>query len=231
MRCRSANDRTSGNFAFIVHKMFTPVIQSRMKQPRHFPCFGIKAGKVRSFVQIAVMTGQRKILGNIFTAMLSRDDMFNVERQKFLFLSHPAILTNIFCALPDELAQLRFHLARFGKNTPGFSLKNSDKRAGLYVSLIFSAFPGGQFPFAAFLCQFFHAHLCPSVHTQRRQCPRRLDPQTAADRLKHFVQNCATISVLHIIKLTDLADGSSRDCQFYLHREHLNFRWFWLNHY
>jgi hypothetical protein len=87
----------------------------------------------------------------------------------------------------------------FGQNTPRLGLKNSDERAGLDISLVFGSLFSGEFSFIAFLRQFFHARLYARAHAQCRQRPRRFQPQTAADRLKHFVQNRAamSVSVLH----------------------------------
>ena len=59
--------------------MFTPIVQSRMKQTRQFSSFGIKPGKICPFVQVAVMTGQREIGRRIFSAVLARNDVFDVK--------------------------------------------------------------------------------------------------------------------------------------------------------
>jgi hypothetical protein len=101
----------------------------------------------------------------------------------------------------------------FGQNAPRLGLKNSDERAGLDVSLVFGALFSGEFSFIAFLRQFFHARPHTRAHAQCRQRPRRFQPQTAADRLKHFVQNRAamSVSVFHAINLTDLTGRSSQD--------------------
>jgi len=58
-----------------------------------------------------VMAGQRKIFRRIFSSMPARDDVFDVERQGFLFLAQSAILAIVFRALPDQLAQLCVHQA------------------------------------------------------------------------------------------------------------------------
>ena len=82
-----------------------------MKQPRQFFGFRIQPGEVRAFVQIAVMTGEREIFRRICSAVLSRRDVFDVKKKRLKFLPQPAILATIFCALPDQLAQLGVHQA------------------------------------------------------------------------------------------------------------------------
>ena len=80
-----------------------------MKQTRQLFSLGIKAGKVRAFVQIAVMTGEREIIRRIFAAVLSRNDVFDVKSERFEILMQPAILATIFRAVPDGLSQPGVH--------------------------------------------------------------------------------------------------------------------------
>jgi hypothetical protein len=51
-------------------EVFFPIIQPRMKQAREFAGLWVDAGKVRAFVEIAVMTGERQILGRVFSFVL-----------------------------------------------------------------------------------------------------------------------------------------------------------------
>ena len=91
--------------------MIAPIVKARVKQARQFFVFWIQPGEVRAFVQIAVMTGEREIFRRIFSAVLSRRDVFDVKKKRLKFLPQPAILATIFRTLPDELAQLRVHQA------------------------------------------------------------------------------------------------------------------------
>ena len=80
-----------------------------MKQAREPFGFGIKAGKIRAFVEIAVMAGECKVFRGVLSAMLSRGDVFDVKSERLEILLKPAILAGIFCALPDGLAQPGVH--------------------------------------------------------------------------------------------------------------------------
>ena len=52
-----------------------------------------------------MVAGERQIFRDILSAVLARRDVFEVKRQRLLFLPQPAVFTAIFRALPDELAQ------------------------------------------------------------------------------------------------------------------------------
>ena len=98
-----------------MREMFAPIIQSRMKQARQCLGLRIKSGKIRAFVQIAVVTGEREVFRRVFSSVLARSDVFDVERQRLLFLPQPAILTTILRALPDLLAQSGVHQPAFAR--------------------------------------------------------------------------------------------------------------------
>ena len=114
-RRRSADCGQSDNLTTAPREMFIPIIQSRMKQARQCPGLRIKPGKIRAFVQIAVVTGEREVFRRVFSSMLARSDVFDVERQQLLFLPQPAILTTIPRALPDLLAQSGVHQPAFAR--------------------------------------------------------------------------------------------------------------------
>ena len=93
--------------------MLVPIIESRVKQSRQFSGFRIEAGKVRAFVQIAVMTRERQILFRVLAFVLACRDVFDMERQRLLLLPQPAILTATRCALFDQLQQPGVHQTAF----------------------------------------------------------------------------------------------------------------------
>lgn len=80
-----------------------------MKQARQFSGFGIKARKIRAFVEIAVVAGKRQIFRRIFSTVLAGSDVFDVKRQWFLRLPQPAVFAVMIRAQPDELAQPGVH--------------------------------------------------------------------------------------------------------------------------
>ena len=66
-------------------------------------------------MQITVMTSQREVFRRVGSAMLSRDDVFDVKSQRLKFLGQSAIFTAIVGAQPDGLAQSRVHQPAFVK--------------------------------------------------------------------------------------------------------------------
>ena len=61
--------------------MFAPIVKARVKKSRELFGFWVKAGKVRAFVPIAVVAGEREIFRRIFAAVLARNDVFDVKPQ------------------------------------------------------------------------------------------------------------------------------------------------------
>jgi hypothetical protein len=54
----------------------------------------------------------------------------------------------------------------------------------------------------AFFSQLLGPRLHPFVDTQRRQRPRHLQIEAAADRFQHLVQNCCAMAILHCANIT-----------------------------
>ena len=115
MRRCPADGGQAGYFPVAIGKMFVPIIQARVKQARQFFRLGIKARKICSLVQIAMMAGQREIFRRIFSAMLSGNNVLDVKPQRLKILMQPAILTTILCALPDGLTQAGIHQPALAK--------------------------------------------------------------------------------------------------------------------
>lgn len=80
-----------------------------MKQAGEFARLRIDARKVRAFVEIAMMTGERQILRRVIPFVLPRHDMFDVKPQWFLRLGQAAILAAILGTFADELAKPCIH--------------------------------------------------------------------------------------------------------------------------
>jgi hypothetical protein len=59
--------------------MFAPGIDARVKEWRERAAYGVEAGDIGSFVQIAVQTSQCQIAGDCVTAVFHGDDMIDVE--------------------------------------------------------------------------------------------------------------------------------------------------------
>jgi hypothetical protein len=86
--------------------VFSPSVAARVKEPDDFVRIGIAARQVRSFAQIALVTGEREVFEIVRAAVLARIDVFDMERMRVVvFLSEAAILATIAGALPHLLAK------------------------------------------------------------------------------------------------------------------------------
>jgi hypothetical protein len=110
-RCRCTPDgRQADDTGRANLEMLSPSVLSRMKQARHFACFRVETGQVGSLMEIAPVTGQCQILGQMLPTVLSGGNMFDVERRYTLeFLMQPAIFASVASAILHQPAQSRSH--------------------------------------------------------------------------------------------------------------------------
>lgn len=87
--------------------MLAPDIRSRMKQANQLASFGVDAGNVRTFVAIAVETGEGEILADGGSSVLARNDVIDPKGQPVLRMRNAAILTAVPGPVPDLLNQGR----------------------------------------------------------------------------------------------------------------------------
>lgn len=84
-------------------EMVFPLVSPRMKQFGDLIGLGIDTGQVRSFMEVAINTGQGKIVGFIRATVLLGDDVLDVQdSQRRVVLLQLAILAAMTCTLPDE---------------------------------------------------------------------------------------------------------------------------------
>jgi hypothetical protein len=79
MASNSAYRAQGDNLGSVPPKVTAPQVGARMKQPRQGSCVRIDSGDVGTFVSVAVNTGQRQIVKVVATAMLSRNDVIDLE--------------------------------------------------------------------------------------------------------------------------------------------------------
>ena len=84
-----------------------------MKQARHFFRLRIKPGEIRTFMEIAMMTGESEVFRRVLSSVLTRRDVFDVKWQWLLLRPQVAILAATVGALPNQLAQLGVHQEGF----------------------------------------------------------------------------------------------------------------------
>jgi hypothetical protein len=107
--CRSANWSQANDLAVLVKKMFVPIVQARMKRTGELVGSRVEASQIGPFLEVALVTGQRKVLRNVTASMLSGDDMFDVKGQRLLLLPQAAILAPARGTLPDKLTKPWLH--------------------------------------------------------------------------------------------------------------------------
>lgn len=86
-----------------------PLVTARIEEPRAPARFGIDAGKVRTFVMVVGEASERKVAGDRLAPMLFGDDVIDLKGNFIVDLRHPAILTTVVSALPNQLGKSDVH--------------------------------------------------------------------------------------------------------------------------
>ena len=95
--------------------MLIPIIVPGMEQANQFACRGIASGNVRSLVPVTVKVSPGEILENSPAAVLARDDVIDVKRQRKESSRQMAVLATVLRPLTDLPDELRVHeLGVFG---------------------------------------------------------------------------------------------------------------------
>jgi len=76
--CRT-DRRTPRDHSSAHDEMLIPMLGAWIEKRNHIARFGIKTGEVRPFVQVAVIAREREILRLVVTAVLPRNDVFDVK--------------------------------------------------------------------------------------------------------------------------------------------------------
>jgi hypothetical protein len=71
--------------------MVEPTIAARMEQAHYFASLRIDPRQIRALAQVAVRTGESKIVCIVITAMLTRSNVLYVKAQFGKFLREPAV--------------------------------------------------------------------------------------------------------------------------------------------
>ncbi len=93
--------------------MIGPAIASRIEQGANLPCHRIDACQVRTFAQIAAMTGEGQIAGIAASAMLAGNYVFDVMRERTTFLGKQTIFAAVSGSGSDECPRRLLHRLRF----------------------------------------------------------------------------------------------------------------------
>ena len=81
--------------------MLRPAVFARVKKAGQSFRLRVNAGNVRTFVQVAVVASERQIAQHGWTAMLPRNDVVDMQRERIAGLRHPAILARAMRSLPS----------------------------------------------------------------------------------------------------------------------------------
>ena len=106
---RSTDGRLADHFSAVLREVFVPIVEPGMEQACQLSGLRIQPGEIRAFVEITMVARERQVFRRVLASVLARRDVFDVKRQRLLFLPQPAILAATRCALPDRLAQPGIH--------------------------------------------------------------------------------------------------------------------------
>jgi len=84
-------------------EMLSPLIASRVEQPHDLSGSRVASGNIRTFVPIAVQTGEGEIFEVGRTPMLLRYDVIDVKRQRISRSREPAVFAATIGPAPDLL--------------------------------------------------------------------------------------------------------------------------------
>src|SRR5437762_797725 len=98
---RGAADQDWPGPAEVTH----PPVPPRVEEPRALASVGVDACEVRALVVVVGEAGEREVAGDRLAPVLFGDDVIDLEGKLVVVLRHPAILTAVVSALPDELVK------------------------------------------------------------------------------------------------------------------------------
>jgi hypothetical protein len=94
------------NYYPVPFKVIIPLVLARVKQPHHRPAFLVNPTQVGTFVQIAVVTCERKIFTVVPSAVpASYDGLDVVGKERLRLLRHSAVLAAMTCPVADKLSE------------------------------------------------------------------------------------------------------------------------------
>ncbi len=100
--------------------MIGPAVASRIEQRDNLPSTRIDPGQVRTFAQIAAVTGEGEIAVIIAPTVLARYYVLDVMSKGTTVLRQETIFTTVSGSGPDEYPRRRLHpLQGFGKLPSG----------------------------------------------------------------------------------------------------------------
>ena len=139
-----------------------------MEEAADFAAVGVNAGEVRPFVQIAVRAGEGEVFFGGDAAVLSRDDVLEMEWQHAAFLRKPAVFAAATRALAGQLPERCGHLrGALAEGGTGLGAENGEERVCGDDGLEFAALIGRDDSLGVAVGQLMKARLVGGIALER----------------------------------------------------------------
>lgn len=138
---RSSDGRTPNKLGAIPLEMLVPIVRSGMEKSRDLSVIGVQTRDVWSLGIVAGKARKRQVVGLGGSAMLSRNDMINLERQVVIDLRNPAVFARLLRPLPNQSLGCCIHASGFNRGIersprPGFHKGEEVSDAFVIIELI-----------------------------------------------------------------------------------------------
>jgi len=151
-----------------------------MEQTDNISGRGMPSRDVRSFMAIAVETGEREVVGVGCAAMLAGDDVVDVERQRVSRGRQLAVFATARSSLPHKPHEIGIHNLPATEGKPGFGLNHREQVTDMQVAVEFGALLVGQFAGLRPFGQLAHAIDVAIRESDREQVLRSFRQQLAS---------------------------------------------------
>lgn len=119
--------------------MLVPLVEPWIEQPHDFTGIGINAGQIASLMEIALRAGECQVVEIVGAVVLSRNDMFNLQRDQGRYLLPAlAIFATVCRPLPDGVPRCGVHSLRpvLVETESGLGLQHRQQIVGFNVRLV-----------------------------------------------------------------------------------------------
>jgi hypothetical protein len=154
----------------------------------------VDPGQIRAFVKVAAMAGKREIVGAIGTAMLTRNDVFDVVEQITVPLAGMAVLAAFASPFADKSAHSCIHLLRdLVQTPPGLELKHGNKVRRVDQRFVLGPFVRIECAAVGLFSERIDPFLYWRINSKVNQASSGLSVEAAAQWVKKTVQpGCGT---------------------------------------
>ncbi len=109
MNRNATNRRSAGRNRSIPFKVFSPQVVPWMVETNKIACVRVGSRKVRSLMTIAMQAGEREIIQDGCSSMLTCNDVIGMEGQRIAGSGKLAVLATAVCPLPDLPEKIDVH--------------------------------------------------------------------------------------------------------------------------